>query len=136
MDDTLDAARVNGYVKSLMGRRRPLPELHSPRAPERAGAERVAVNHPIQGTAADIMKLAMLAVYDEMQKMDLKARMLMQVHDELVFEVPEDEVDDLAPVVQRLMCDVPGQRLKLSVPLEVDVGTGHNWNDTEEWKAK
>jgi len=136
MDDTLEAARVDGYVESLLGRRRPLPELQSPRAPERAGAERVAVNHPIQGSAADIMKIAMLAVYEEMQKMGVKSRMMMQVHDELVFDVPEDEIDVLAPILHRLMCDVPSEKLKLTVPLEIDIGTGKNWNDTTPWESK
>jgi DNA polymerase-1 len=132
MDDILEEARREGYVKTLMGRRRPLPEINSPRGPERAAAERTAINHPVQGTAADIMKIAMLAVFREMKKRQLRSRMVLQVHDELVFEVPHDEVRVLAPIVRELMCDVPTQKIGLSVPLEVDVSTGQNWNDTEE----
>ena len=129
IDDTIEEARREGFVKTLLGRRRPLPEIHSPRAPERTGAERTAINHPIQGTAADIMKFAMLAVAGEMKKQKLQARMLMQVHDELVFEVPPAEVEILAPILRDLMTRVPAEELKLDVPLEVDVSTGENWND-------
>jgi DNA polymerase-1 len=131
MDDTLEAARACGYVETLMHRRRPLPELHSPRGPERGAAERVAVNHPIQGTAADIMKIAMLAVDRALHEQQLQARMIMQVHDELVFEVPEGEVPALAALLRHGMATVPAQRLGLRVPLEIDIGIGHNWNDTE-----
>ena len=131
IDDTLEEARRAGFVQTLLGRRRPLPEIHSPRAPERTGAERTAINHPIQGTAADIMKFAMLAVFEEMQKQKLKARLLMQVHDELVFEVPPEEVGVLAPLLRDLMTRVPAEELKLDVPLVVDVSTGENWNDAK-----
>jgi DNA polymerase-1 len=134
IDETLEEARRAGYVQTLLGRRRPLPEIHSPRAPERTGAERTAINHPIQGTAADIMKFAMLAVFAEMQKQKLKSRMLLQVHDELVFEVAPGEVGVLAPLVRRLMTQVPERELKLDVPLEVDVSVGQNWNDAEEMR--
>ncbi|MDQ3814176.1 MAG: DNA polymerase, partial [Armatimonadota bacterium] len=96
-----------------------------------AAAERTAINHPIQGTSADIMKLAMLAIDAEMRRQKLRARMIMQVHDELVFEVPPDEVPAVATLVERLMCDVPGEALHLRVPLTVDIGTGPNWDDTK-----
>ena len=109
-----------------------MPEINSPRGPERAGAERTAINHPIQGTSADIMKFAMLAVFDEMRKRQMKSRMIMQVHDELVFEVPEDEVEAMAALVGSLMSEVPTKRLNLSVPLETDVGAGPNWDATEK----
>jgi DNA polymerase I len=132
IDDTLEAARRQGYVSTLLGRRRPLPEINSPRGPERAGADRTAINHPIQGTSADIMKIAMLAVYDEMRNRKLRSRMIMQVHDELVFEVPEDEVDEMCALVGRLMSEVPTERLNLSVPLETDVGIGPNWDETQK----
>jgi DNA polymerase-1 len=130
IDDTLRQARSDGYVQTLMGRRRPLPEITSPRAPERTGAERTAINHPIQGTSADVMKLAMLAVADELKTRKLRSRMTMQVHDELVFEVPDDEAETMCELVGRLMREVPTSKLKLSVPLEVEVETGPNWNDT------
>jgi DNA polymerase-1 len=129
MDETLEKARACGYVETLLGRRRPVPEINSRRAQERAAAERVAINHPIQGTAADIMKIAMLAVYHALRERDGQTRMIMQVHDELVFEAPEDELSAIAPLVGRLMRDEPTNRLELSVPLEVDLGAGPNWND-------
>jgi DNA polymerase-1 len=130
IDDTLQDARAQGYVATLLGRRRPLPEITSPRAPERAAAERTAINHPIQGTSADAMKLAMLAVFRELNHRGLKTRMTMQVHDELVFEVPEDEVEEVAGLVGKLMREVPTQALGLRVPLEVDVEFGPNWDET------
>jgi DNA polymerase-1 len=131
IDETLAEARERGYVETLKGRRRPLPEIRSPRAPERAGAERTAINHPIQGTAADIMKIAMLAIHKDLPKSGLRARMTMQVHDELVFEVPEDEVEKLAEFITQRMRDVPTAALKLRVPLEVEVEAGQNWNEGE-----
>jgi DNA polymerase-1 len=131
IDDTLQQARVDGYVQTLMGRRRPLPDIHSPRAVERAAAERTAINHPIQGTSADAMKLAMLAVHEELKKRKLQSRMTMQVHDELVFEVPPAEVSEMTELVGRLMREVPTQALELRVPLEVEVETGPNWDETE-----
>lgn len=133
IDASLDEARRLGYVKTLMGRRRPLPEIVSPRQQERGAAERVAINHPLQGSAADILKLAMLAIRREMQAAGLKSRLLLQVHDELVFEAPPEEVDRLAEMVDRLMRTVPEQALQLKVPLVVDIGTGPNWNDTVPW---
>jgi DNA polymerase-1 len=133
--ETLQSARSAGYVQTLLGRRRPIPEIHASRAQERAAAERTAINHPIQGTAADIMKLAMLAVDGEMRAQGFAARMTMQVHDELVFEVPDDEVQAVALTVSRLMREVPTQALHLHVPLDVDVGVGPNWDDTVPWAS-
>jgi len=129
-DETLRGARESGYVETLLGRRRPLPEITSPRAQERAAAERTAVNHPIQGTSADIMKIAMLSIAKALREGELSTRMTMQVHDELVFEVPENEIETVAKLVERHMRDVPTQQLKLSVPLEVEIEIGPNWNDT------
>ncbi|HVF11208.1 MAG TPA: DNA polymerase I [Abditibacteriaceae bacterium] len=131
--DTLQGARSCGYVQTLLGRRRPVPEINAARGQDRAATERVAINHPIQGTAADIMKLAMLAIAREMHIRKLQSRMMMQVHDELVFEVPTDEVDVLASLVSRLMSQSPAPAMTLRVPLEVDIGTGPNWNDTAAW---
>ncbi len=129
-DETLRGARERGYVETLMGRRRPLPEITSPRAVERAAAERTAVNHPIQGTSADIMKIAMLSIDKALRESDLSTRMTMQVHDELVFEVPQNEIETVAKLVETHMRDVPTKALNLSVPLEVEVEIGPNWNDT------
>ena len=134
LEQLLEEARQQGWVATLEGRRRPLPEIRSPRGPERAAAERTAINHPIQGTAADIMKIAMLAIHKDLPTSGLKARMTMQVHDELVFEVPDDEVQALADFVRTRMRDVPTSKLNLRVPLEVEVEVGHNWNDGEEVK--
>lgn len=131
IDDTLQAARAQGYVETLMGRRRPLPEIRTPRHQERAAAERTAINHPIQGTSADAMKLAMLSIHAQLREQNLKARMTMQVHDELVFEVPEDEVERVSQLVESAMRDVPTQRLELRVPLEVELGMGHNWDEAK-----
>lgn len=131
IDDISKSAKADGYVQTLMGRRRPLPEINSPRQVERAAAERTAINHPIQGTAADIMKIAMLAIDRDLRAGNFKARMTMQVHDELIFEVPEDEVDRLAALVHDRMRNTPTERLQLRVPLEVEVETGPNWDDTE-----
>jgi DNA polymerase-1 len=108
-----------------------LPEINSPRAVERAAAERTAINHPIQGTAADIMKIAMLAVDKALRDAQLKTRMTMQVHDELVFEVPENEVEQVMQIVEKCMRDTPTKALGMRVPLEVEAATGPNWNDTK-----
>ncbi|MBV9864488.1 MAG: DNA polymerase I [Abitibacteriaceae bacterium] len=132
IDDTLRTARDLGYVETLMGRRRPVPDIRTARHQERAAAERTAINHPIQGTAADAMKLAMLAIAHEMRERAVASRMLMQVHDELVFEVPEHEISLMSELVPRLMRDVPTKKLGLRVPLEVDLGVGTNWNETKD----
>jgi len=132
IDDILREAREAGFVQTLLGRRRPLPEITSPRQQERAAAERTAINHPIQGTSADIMKIAMLAIDRDLREGNFRARMTMQVHDELVFEVPEDEVEKLAALVHDRMRNVPTEQLKLRVPLEVEIEAGPNWDDTQE----
>ncbi len=120
-----ERARRDGYVVTLMGRRRPLPELRSRGASVRQAAERMAINTPMQGSAADIIKLAMLRVHDSLQERDLGARMLLQVHDELVFEVPESEVSEVAALAAECMSTA----YQLRVPLKVDVKVGSNWLD-------
>ncbi len=131
IDDTLETAKKVGYVETLMGRRRPVPEINSNRFQEKSAAERTAINHPIQGTSADVMKLAMLAIQAEMREKNYKSSMTMQVHDELVFEVADDERDAMKEMVARLMCDVPARELGLKVPLAVDVGIGSNWDNAK-----
>ena len=131
IDDTLETAKKVGYVETLMGRRRPVPEINSNRFQEKSAAERTAINHPIQGTSADVMKLAMLAIQAEMRDKNLKSSMTMQVHDELVFEVADDELETMKEMVMRLMCEVPVRELGLKVPLAVDVGVGTNWNNAK-----
>jgi len=123
IDETLIEARKTGYVTTLLGRRRALPELRSKNYQARSMAERMAVNTPIQGTAADLIKLAMLNVDQALKKKGLKAQMILQVHDELVFEVAEDEIEETARLVRREMEGV----FTLSVPLVVEVNSGRSW---------
>ena len=127
MEQVVSQARERGYVETLWHRRRALPELKSSNFNMRSFGERVALNMPIQGTAADIIKLAMLAVARDGRLQELDARLLLQVHDELLLEVPADAAEEAGALVARLMQDVrPGGR-ELSVPLLVDWGTGHDW---------
>ncbi len=124
MDGTRDKARSDGYVETVFGRRLWLPEIRSSNPQRRAGAERAAINAPMQGTAADLIKLAMIAVQGWLEKQKLGARLVMQVHDELVLEVPEGELDAVREGLRSRMQDVA----KLEVPLTVDVGVGANWD--------
>lgn len=123
---TLEFGRDNGYVETLLGRRRYMPELTSTNGARRQAAEREAINAPIQGTSADITKMAMNKLYDELRRRGLEARMLLQVHDELVLEVPDDEIDEVRPIVQQTMEQIFPQ---LSVPLEVHIAVGPNWDE-------
>ena len=123
MDDTRAQAKAQGYVQTVFGRRLYLPEINSPNGPRRAGAERAAINAPMQGTAADLIKLSMVAVQQALDAQGRATRMIMQVHDELVFEVPEAEVDWLKAEIPRLMAGVA----QLKVPLLAEVGLGPNW---------
>jgi DNA polymerase-1 len=124
MDETRAAAKSMGYVETVFGRRLYLPEINSPNGPRRAGAERAAINAPMQGTAADLIKLAMVAVQKELDAHKPNIQMIMQVHDELVFELPEGEVDWLKTHIPRLMAEVAA----LKVPLLAEVGVGPNWD--------
>jgi DNA polymerase-1 len=123
MGQQVDFAREHGYVATVLGRRRYLKDINSRNAIVRGAAERNAINAPIQGSAADIIKLAMLTIYDKMQQQDFKAQMLLQVHDELVFECPKSELDALKQLVKTEM----EAAYSLQVPLTVDMGIGHNW---------
>ncbi|MDH3273375.1 MAG: DNA polymerase I [Gammaproteobacteria bacterium] len=125
MDNTRESASKHGYVETVFGRRLYLPEINARNAQRRQYAERSAINAPMQGTAADIIKKAMLAVYDWLESDPSGSRMIMQVHDELVFEVPEAAVDAVKENVIDLMCNAA----KLSVPLRVDAGMGRNWDE-------
>jgi len=124
MDDTRASAKDMGYVETVFGRRLWLPEINSPNGPRRAGAERAAINAPMQGTAADLIKLAMIAVQDKLDEEQRATRMVMQVHDELVFEVPEAELAWAKVEVPRIMASVAS----LKVPLLAEVGVGANWD--------
>lgn len=124
MDETKASAKSMGYVETVFGRRLYLPEINSPNGPRRAGAERAAINAPMQGTAADLIKLAMVAVQKELDAHKSDIQMIMQVHDELVFELPEGEVEWLKTHIPRLMAEVAA----LKVPLLAEVGVGPNWD--------
>jgi len=127
IDDTLDEARREQKVKTLFGRVRPIPDINSKNANLRGFAERTAVNTPLQGTAADLIKLAMIRIDQELQNRGSKSRMTLQVHDELVFEVPEAEIDQMRSLVRQQMEQVH----PLAVPLLVEIGVGPNWRDLE-----
>ncbi|HRW09410.1 MAG TPA: DNA polymerase I [Caldilineaceae bacterium] len=134
IDQTTQKLLAEGYVETLMGRKRFFPELQNNRLPynQRMAIERAAINAPIQGTAADIMKVAMIRLHAALVKGNYRARMLLQVHDELVLEVPEEECD----AVTKLICDVMENAYQLDVPLRVDVEAGPNWYDLEEVVVK
>jgi len=124
MEDTRNAAKMNGYVETVFGRRLWLPEIRAAQAGRRQGAERAAINAPMQGTAADLIKLAMIAVQGWIDREQLKTKLVMQVHDELILEVPDDEL-------ARVRIELPPhmtQVAKLRVPLAVEVGVGANWD--------
>jgi len=123
MERTREQARRQGYVETVFGRRLWLPEINSPNGPRRAGAERAAINAPMQGTAADLIKLAMIAVHGWLLRERLTTRLIMQVHDELVFEVPHAELETVRREVPALMSGVA----QLKVPLLAEVGIGDNW---------
>ncbi|UWE17043.1 DNA polymerase I [Herbaspirillum huttiense] len=125
MDETRLQAKARGYVETVFGRRLWLPEINSPNGPRRQGAERAAINAPMQGTAADLIKLAMIAVQDWLESTGMKSRMIMQVHDELVLEVPQDELAVVREKLPELMKNVA----ELKVPLLAEVGIGKNWDE-------
>jgi DNA polymerase-1 len=124
MEETRAGARAKGYVETVFGRRLWLPEIKSSNAGRRQGAERAAINAPMQGTAADLIKRAMLAVQGWLDQQKLNSLLVLQVHDELVLEVPDDEIDLVKAMLPRLM----GQVAQLKVPLLVEVGVGDNWD--------
>ena len=122
-----EEVKKTGYLETVCGRRRCIPEVNSPNYQIRQAAERMAVNMPIQGTAADIVKIAMINIDHAMTRKQLRSRMILQVHDELIFEVPKDEITTMLEIVQELM---PGA-LDLSVPLKVEIKTGTNWGSLD-----
>ena len=123
MDDTRKSAKATGYVQTVYGRRLYLPEINSPNGPRRAGAERAAINAPMQGTAADLIKMSMVKVQQVLDAENRATKMVMQVHDELVFEVADAEVEWLRSEIPRIMADVA----LLKVPLLAEIGIGPNW---------
>jgi DNA polymerase-1 len=125
MDSTRAQAKQQGYVETVFGRRLWLPEINSANAARRQGAERAAINAPMQGTAADLIKLAMIAVQNWLEQEKLETRLIMQVHDELVLEVPQAELPQVKEQMRNLMCHVA----ELNVPLDVGLGEGGNWDE-------
>jgi DNA polymerase-1 len=123
MDDAVAKAREKGYAETLAGRRRTLRDINSRNATARQAAERDAVNTPVQGTAADLIKLAMVRVDRAIKAAGLKAKMVLQIHDELLFDVPVDEVERVKEIAVREMSTA----MDVGVPLEVSVGVGRNW---------
>jgi DNA polymerase-1 len=127
LEATKQQARDLGYVQTLRGRKRFIPEINASNRMVREAAERMAINMPVQGTSADIIKIAMINLDREMDRLGLKSRLLLQVHDELIFEVPLDEKDTMMSLVPQVM----SAAVLLAVPLKVDVKTGANWGDME-----
>lgn len=127
LDDAVAHAKENGYVKTLFGRRRPVPELASSNFMQRSFGERVAMNAPIQGTAADIMKIAMIGVNKQLKEQKLKSRLVLQVHDELLIEAHHAEID----IVKEILREEMEQAASLDVPLEIDMHTGNNWYEAK-----
>ena len=129
MDDTKAFAREHGYVETIFGRKAHYPDMKSSNAQMRAFQERAAINAPIQGSAADIIRRAMVQMEPALEAANLSAKMLLQVHDELIFEVPEGEVDQTVELVKKVMVDAPMPALSLSVPLQVDAQAADNWDE-------
>ncbi len=125
LESTKKQARDAGYVQTLLGRRRSIPEINSANRQVSQAAERMAINMPVQGTSADIIKVAMINLYREMGKRQLKSKMLLQVHDELLFEVPAEELEEMCQLVPQIMSTA----LELSIPLQVDTNNGQNWGE-------
>ena len=121
MQETIEFARSKGYVETVTGRRRPLRDINSRNATSRKAAERNAINSRIQGSAADMIKLAMTGIHCKL--LPMRSKMLLQVHDELVFDLHKDEVDEVKALVEREMCEA----LPMTVPIAVEMGMGSNW---------
>lgn len=123
MDDQIHFAREKGYVETIMGRRRYLSDINSGNATVRGFAERNAINAPIQGSSADMIKIAMISIFEAINKKQLKSKMILQVHDELVFDTHKDEIENVQEIVREHMKNA----IKLRVPVVVDMNTGNNW---------
>jgi DNA polymerase I len=128
LEMTKEQARERGYVQTILGRRRFIPEINSPNRMIREAAERMAINAPVQGTSADIIKVAMLKIYKEMKRNGLKSKLLLQIHDELLFEVIKEEVEEMKAITARIM----PVAIELSVPLKITIKMGKNWCDMDQ----
>jgi len=132
----LENCRENHYVSTILGRRREITGIRpNSTYQQRNQPEREAVNMEIQGSAADLIKLAMLHIHHRLERENRRARMLLQIHDELVFEVPPEELDEVAALVAEEMTTPLERQLKLEVTLKVDLAVGRNWLDVEEWNT-
>jgi DNA polymerase-1 len=131
LDATKNQARERGYVQTILGRRRYIPEVNSANAQVRQAAERMAINMPVQGTAADIIKLAMIKLQRAMDERELRSKMILQVHDELLFEVPQDELEEM----KELLLEIMPQALELSVPIKIEIKVGKNWGEMGNARA-
>ena len=129
MEDTKEYARKFGFVKTLFGRKCFISHINDKNLIRRAYAERQAINAPLQGAAADIIKRAMRKIYWSIKNLNFKSSMILQVHDELVLESPEEEVEKIVPVIKEIMISAPKPLYSMQIPLEVDVGIGNNWNE-------
>jgi DNA polymerase-1 len=123
ISDQVEFARENGYVQTILGRRRYLKDINSANAVVRSAAERNAVNAPIQGSAADVIKIAMINIHKKLKEENWKSKMLLQVHDELVFDVHNEELEKIQPMIKHEMENA----FKMAVPLEVELGLGKDW---------
>jgi DNA polymerase I len=126
MDRNIAEGKEKGYTTTILGRRRPIPELQSGDPVQRGFGERMAVNSPIQGSAADLIKVAMINVHKALHADLPHVKMILQVHDELIFEVPDHDLEEAKRLVKHEM-EAVGKQLGLSVPLKVDLGVGRNW---------
>jgi DNA polymerase-1 len=129
LDQLVLDAKEKGYVSTLLGRKRYLPDIHAKNAAVRQNAERMAMNTPIQGTAADLMKLAMIELDAELARKKMGSKLIIQVHDEVVLDCPEGEIDEVRALVERVMVTVGERTMKLSVPLTVNSGVGKSWQE-------
>src|SRR6202043_314113 len=129
MDATKTSARAKGYVTTIFGRKCHYPRINASNVSERAFNERQAINAPLQGSAADIIRRAMTRMDDALARAGLSARMLMQVHDELVFEAPDEEIEATMELAAKVMVEAPEPALRLNVPLRVDARAAHNWDE-------
>ena len=127
MDKSIKEAYQTGYVKTLFNRKRIIDELNNKNYLIRSSGERIALNTPIQGTAADILKLAMIKIQDKIDELNLNSKMLVQVHDELVFEVMNNEVEEMTNIIRDIMENI----YKLNVPLKVDIEYGKTWYEAK-----
>ena len=127
MHEAVERGKRLGYAETMLGRRRPLPELNSSNHNTRSFGERVAMNMPIQGSAADIIKIAMVRVYQMLKKEGLNAKLVLQIHDELIIDTPLDEVDRVKVLLKSCMSEAA----QLAVPLKADVNSGESWFDTK-----